>query len=93
MARYVARPAGGRRRAQRTERKGPRAEALYVAKFANKPLTSLRRADVLAWVRELRSTHVDAEGQRVGWARKKAAEDKANGKAPKRRKRRRGGPP
>jgi integrase len=64
---------------------------LYVAKFANKSLGDLRRSDVLAWIRELKSTRVDSEGQRVGWARKKAAEDKASGKAPKRRKRRRGG--
>ena len=64
---------------------------IYAAKFANKALGNLRRAEVLAWIRELKSTHVDADGQRVGWARKKAAADKANGKTPKRPKRRRSG--
>lgn len=64
---------------------------LFTARFANKSLGNLRRAEVLAWIRELKSTHVDLEGQRVGWARKKAAADNANGKTPKRAKRRRSG--
>lgn len=52
------------------------------------PLDEIRRADILAWLRELEAKHVDYEGQRVGWARRKAAQDRANGKTPKRRARR-----
>jgi integrase len=76
-------------RSVRSERDRAR-KHLFVARFANRPLESLRRPDVLAWLRELRTKHVDTEGQRVGWARKKAAADKANGKEPRRAKRRRG---
>jgi hypothetical protein len=45
---------------------------ILTSKLARIPLEDLRRADVLAWLRELDAKQVDEEGQRVGWSRKKA---------------------
>lgn len=61
---------------------------VYGTKLARIPLDEIRRVDILGWLRELEAKHVDYEGQRVGWARKKAAQEKASGKTPKRRARR-----
>jgi integrase len=58
------------------------------SKLARIPLDDIRRADILAWLRELEAKHVDEEGQRVGWSRKNTAEDATNPKIPKRTKRR-----
>jgi integrase len=56
--------------------------------LAKIPLDDLCRRDVSAWLRELEAKHVDTEGCRIGWSRKKAAEMRAAGGTPKPVKRR-----
>jgi integrase len=58
------------------------------ARFASLPLDAVRRSDITSWTRELHAKEVDTEGCRVGWSRKKAALDKAEGKVPNRSSRR-----
>lgn len=47
------------------------------SKLARIPMGTLHRSDILAWLRELDAKLVDLEGQRVGWSRKRAAQNRA----------------
>ena len=66
---YLDHRAAGDVRSVRSERDRARKHILS-SKIARIPLPDLRRADVLAWLRELEAKSVDLEGQRVGWARR-----------------------